>query len=78
MLSVNGRSSLRGRILFERFKQVSEECLLGHFVATEQDEPLFQDHRFGTDLVTPHLMSRLHPDHVCSARRGRPVGVDRP
>lgn len=62
MLSVNGHHSLAGRRLYDRFREMSDDCLLGHVVQPNEVASRFKDPRMQDDIVSFDLLQRLDPN----------------
>ncbi len=64
-LSINGRESLKGRRLFDRLRDLSDDCLLAHMVASKPHEKAPSDPRIAEDVVTHSLLRELNPTVIC-------------
>lgn len=65
LLSVNGRDSLLGRVLFDRLKEVSEDCLLGHMIVSDEDaERVRNNPDLCRDKIDHRLMRDFSPNFV--------------
>lgn len=64
ILSVNGRDSLGGRILYDEFRKRSKESLLGHFVTSDEDAATYNDLPVGDDVISYDLFKRLDPNVI--------------
>jgi len=63
-LSMNGRSSLAGRNLYDSFRRIAKECVLGHFVTDDEHAKNCNDPSFGSDVISYSLLSHLSPNVV--------------
>jgi hypothetical protein len=63
-LSANGRSSLAGRNLYDHFRNISKECVLGHFVTDDEHAEKCKDRVYGTDVISYSLLSKLLPNVI--------------
>jgi TIR domain len=66
MLSINGRNALNGRVLYDRFNQVSEETLLGHLVLEDEHVEGIKDPKIKSDMISYTLLQQFHPNIVYS------------
>jgi len=57
-LSINGRNSLRGRVLYDRFSELSEETVLGHIVRSDE-YAAGVDPAVRSDIVSLSLLREL-------------------
>jgi hypothetical protein len=64
MLSINGRDALRGRSLYDRFRHLSDETLLGHLVLEDEVTAAITDQRLKADLVSHALLRDFQPNVV--------------
>lgn len=64
MLSINGRDSIKGRKLFDRFQQLSEEMLLGYVVFNDEVAATFKDPRLQSDIVSYNILRDFRPNVV--------------
>jgi hypothetical protein len=65
-LSINGRDALRGRALYDRFRELSEETLLGHVVWTDEVVQKITDPGLASDVVSYSLLNEFRPNVVFS------------
>lgn len=63
-LSVNGRGSLAGRKLYDRFKEISDDCLLAHAVMSDESTDRIKDPRAAEDIAAESLIRRLNPNLI--------------
>ncbi len=63
-LSMNGRNALSGRVLFDRFKELSEEVLLGHLVCDDAFFSRVTDNLLRQDIISHSLLRQFRPDVV--------------
>jgi hypothetical protein len=63
-LSVVGRNALAGRVLFDRFKELSEEILLGHIVYDDDTFSKVTDASLRRDIISRSLLRQFRPDVV--------------
>jgi hypothetical protein len=64
VLSIGGRHSLIGRQLYDEFRRISEECLLGHIVLPSEETSKFSDPQLQKDVISYDLFKRLDPNLV--------------
>src|ERR1044072_6534051 len=62
-LSINGRRALGGRRLVDRFREVSEDLLLGHIVWSEA-RAITANPGLEQDIISEVEMLRLNPDVI--------------
>lgn len=62
--SVNGEHSLIGQKLFDQFSSISEECLLGHIVLSDEDAAKIIDARLKNGIVSESMLQELAPDLI--------------
>jgi TIR domain-containing protein len=60
-LSINGRQSLKGRRLFDRLRNVSDDCLLAHAVSSNPTDDPPADPRIADDVVSHSLLREFDP-----------------
>ena len=60
----NGRDSLLGRQLYQEFRRVSDDSLLGHMVVDDDVYENFQEKRFKSDLVPLKHVRSLAPNVI--------------
>lgn len=63
-LSANGRSSLAGRNLYDNFREIAKECVLGHFVTDDEHAKKCSDPLYGTDVISYSILSKLSPNVI--------------
>jgi hypothetical protein len=63
-LSITGRHALGGRALYDRFRELSEEALLGHVVYTDADADKIKELRLKEDMVTEAVIREMRPNVV--------------
>jgi hypothetical protein len=63
-LSINGRASLAGRKLYDRFKETSDDCLLAHAVMSDESAGKIKDPRVAEDIVAESLVRKLDPNLI--------------
>jgi len=63
-LSINGRSSLIGRKLFDKYKEASSEILLGYTIVSNKYFKSFKDKSINRDLISERILSEFSPDIV--------------
>jgi hypothetical protein len=61
--SVNGRDSLRGRMLYDALRNVSDDSILGHIVDTP-DEKRKYDARAVQDIIDSDIFNKIDPTVV--------------
>jgi TIR domain len=64
MLSINGRDALSGRVLFDKFKNVSDEVLLGHAIWDDEAHSKLTDSTLRRDLLSYSLVREFQPNVV--------------
>jgi hypothetical protein len=63
-LSINGRRALSGRALFDRFKEMSEEILLGHAIYDDEAFSKIAEPALKQDVVNHSLVRDFRPDVI--------------
>ena len=63
-LSVNGRNALSGRVLFDKFKELSEEILLGHMICDDEVFSKITEPALKQDIVCHALVREFRPDVI--------------
>jgi hypothetical protein len=63
-LSINGRDAIGGRTLLDRFRELSEETLLGHVVYPDEDFANITDPKLRSDVVSFALLRDFKPNVV--------------
>jgi hypothetical protein len=63
-LSVNGRDSLAGRKLYDRFKEISDDCLLAHATMSDESADRIKDPGVAEDIATESLIRSLNPNLI--------------
>lgn len=64
LLYINGRNALRGRALYDRFVQLSEETLLGHLVYSDEDASEVRDPQIKNDIIGNALLNDFQPNVI--------------
>ncbi len=64
MLSINGRDALHGRALYDGFKNVSEESILGHLIYSDEDAAAVTNPRLIPDIVSHRLLRDFQPNII--------------
>jgi hypothetical protein len=62
--SFSGRDSLRGRVLFDHFRGISDDALLAHAVATDAEVAAINNVSVRKDFLSEGLFRQLHPNVV--------------
>jgi hypothetical protein len=62
--SAAGRDSLAGRLLYDRFKEISDDCLLAHCVMGDDAASAVRDPSAASDIASEGLVSRLSPNLI--------------
>src|SRR6266702_3084715 len=68
-LSVEGRHSLAGRQLYDQFRSLSDDCLLGHIVLPDEvvallSHPNLERNRVADDILPTSLIKSLDPNLI--------------
>src|SRR5437879_3646362 len=62
--SINGRNSLKGRKLYDRLKEISEDCLMGYMVLSDEEAAEFSHPHIRNDILPYTLVKRLDPNLI--------------
>jgi len=62
--SINGRNSLKGRKLYDRLKEISEDCLMGYMVLSDEEAAEFSHPHIRNDILSYTLVKRLDPNLI--------------
>lgn len=63
-LSVNGRNALSGRVLFDKFKELSDDILLGHSVIADDKFSNFTKPEVKNDLISFSIVRKFKPNVI--------------
>ena len=63
-LSVNGRDSLRGRRLLDKFREGADECLLGHVIVDNEFYANWKEEESRRDLISYDMLRDVSPDLI--------------
>lgn len=64
-LSINDRSCLAGRLLFDEFKKISDEILLGHIIVSDEDYDSYKGNlKNVNDVISYSMVNRLNPNFI--------------
>lgn len=64
-LSINGRSSLKGRILYDELREVAGETLLAHFIVPDADYiKISSDSRIKDDVLSYSMVNKFNPTFI--------------
>lgn len=58
-LSINGRGALKGRNLYDKLKNLSEECLLAHMISSSEKQ--LSNPKMANDVVDHSLFRDFDP-----------------
>ena len=61
-LSVNGRNALKGRALYDRFSEMSDDALLAHIVLDDMDAASYRD--LQSDIISHSQLRQFEPSVI--------------
>lgn len=64
MLSINGRNSLKGRKLYDRFTSISDDTILSYMILPDVDAAKYTDPKIKDDVLSETLLKQFDPNVI--------------
>lgn len=64
-LCINGRNCLQGKLLFDEFKKISDEILLGHMIVSDEEYNLYKENpKVENDVISYSMVNKFDPNFI--------------